>query len=953
MRAGRTLQPEQRIAHYRVVGPLGAGGMGEVYLAQDLMLERNIALKVLPPELTRSAERVRRFIQEARSASSLNHPNIVTIHEIGEAPVRSGAGDEATGEPLQYIAMELVHGRTLAARIHEDRTDLRTLLGWLAQAADGIAKAHAAGIVHRDLKPGNIMISEDGFAKVLDFGLAKLVERQGGVWAESTAPTQADDATGEGMLLGTVGYMSPEQVQGKPVDARSDVFSFGCILYEAATRKRPFAGDSSVETLHRILNDKPAPIEGLVPGVPAELRRLIRRCLAKNPEQRLQSMKDLAIELREIAEEFETLSASASSGSTGSANAMPQAWRRPGTAVLAVAAVVTLAALTFGGWAWWRAAHVASEAPAETVRAWPQTNDGEVTGCALSRDGRFLAYIRGIGGNSSLHVRQVATGSDVVVVPPAALPLAFAAFSPDGDHVYFCRRRADASNYRALEEVPSMGGPERERAFDVDSRVSFSPDGKRICFRRLDPRGAGARIVVRDLDSGQERVLTTVHEPSTIPSAAAWSPDGHHIAVFVQTLPKYSSVLLEYDEETGAHREIFSRPGSYFHDLAWLPGGRELAIAGAEPHVSVGDQLFLVNVADGALRPLTNDNNGYVSLTSAVAETALAVVRESVIANVWMADAATGDARQITSVTTTEASPWDAAPGDDGTVVYTSMQDQTVGLWCLPAAGGAPRRIPTGQGWAVMPSVVGTQLVYFGYDLKGGGHVYRVAPNGGDAQRVTNGHGERPIAVSARGGYFVYEVADSATGVWSMPVAGGAPRLLSRSASAAWASPSPDGARIAVLEREAGPDGRTRSEVSVLPAGGGAPVASVQLPQSSETSKVQLGNDGLIYSDLADSAHNLARLPLEGGAPVRVTSFRDGIVAGFQISPDGQHIAVERRIGNRTSAWIVDERSGRAIEVRGVDTPDIFNMSWSPDGRRLALSAGTESDDAVILRGIR
>jgi len=156
-----------------------------------------------------------------------------------------------------------------------------------------------------------------------------------------------------------------------------------------------------------------------------------------------------------------------------------------------------------------------------------------------------------------------------------------------------------------------------------------------------------------------------------------------------------------------------------------------------------------------------------------------------------------------------------------------------------------------------------------------------------------------------------------------------------------------------VLEREAGPDGRTRSEVSVLPAGGGAPVASVQLPQSSETSKVQLGNDGLIYSDLADSAHNLARLPLEGGAPVRVTSFRDGIVAGFQISPDGQHIAVQRRIGNRTSAWIVDERSGRAIEVRGVDTPDIFNMSWSPDGRRLALSAGTESDDAVILRGIR
>src|SRR5690349_1313867 len=165
MRAGRTLQPGQRIAHYRVVGPLGAGGMGEVYLAQDLTLERNVALKVLPPELTRSAERVRRFVQEARSASSLNHPNIVSIHEIGEAAVRSEAGDDATGEPLQYIAMEFVHGRTLAAHIHEVRTDLRTLLGWLAQAAEGIAKAHGAGIVHRDLKPANIMVSDDGFAK--------------------------------------------------------------------------------------------------------------------------------------------------------------------------------------------------------------------------------------------------------------------------------------------------------------------------------------------------------------------------------------------------------------------------------------------------------------------------------------------------------------------------------------------------------------------------------------------------------------------------------------------------------------------------------------------------------------------------------------------------------------------------------------------------------------------
>src|SRR6185369_13794206 len=233
---------------YRIVGPLGAGGMGEVYIARDETLDRSVALKILPPGLVRNDERVRRFVTEAKSASSLNHPNIVTIYEIGHDRVLSarpageaggaagsaGAEGDSAAEPVHYIAMELVAGETLDQKIHHEKTDLRTLLGWIAQAAEGIAKAHAAGIVHRDLKPGNIMISKDGFAKVLDFGLAKLTER-GVTDAERTsAPTQAV-ATGAGVVMGTVGYMSPEQVQARSVDHRSDIFSLGCILYEAAT----------------------------------------------------------------------------------------------------------------------------------------------------------------------------------------------------------------------------------------------------------------------------------------------------------------------------------------------------------------------------------------------------------------------------------------------------------------------------------------------------------------------------------------------------------------------------------------------------------------------------------------------------------------------------------------------------------------------------------------------
>ena len=294
-KARQTLRPEDEISHYRIVSALGAGGIGEVYLAEDRTLGRNVALKILPPDLVRNEDRVRRFEFEARSASQLSHPNIVTIYEIGREPVRSaGAADS---DPLHYIAMEVVSGKTLTQIIHEERTDLRTLLGYLAQAAEGLAKAHAAGIVHRDLKPGNLMVTADGFTKVLDFGLAKLTERSGG-GDISGSPTLTAGGSEAGSIVGTAGYMSPEQVAGKSVDTRSDIFSFGCVLYEAATRREPFAASTGVETMHKILNEKPVPVEEWNDKAPAELRRLIRRCLAKSPDQRVQSVKDLALELR-------------------------------------------------------------------------------------------------------------------------------------------------------------------------------------------------------------------------------------------------------------------------------------------------------------------------------------------------------------------------------------------------------------------------------------------------------------------------------------------------------------------------------------------------------------------------------------------------------------------------------------------------------------------------------
>ncbi|HXI02358.1 MAG TPA: serine/threonine-protein kinase, partial [Candidatus Saccharimonadales bacterium] len=315
----RTLETGTRISHYRIISPLAAGGMGEVYLAQDESLDRSVALKVLPSHMVRNEERVRRFVSEAKSASSLNHPHIVTIHEIGkDAPRREGE-ESGSGAPVHFIAMEYISGDTLTIKIHKKKTDLRTLLRFLAQAAEGLSKAHSAGIVHRDLKPQNIMVSDDGYAKILDFGLAKLTEKVAAEDGATSAPTQLSEQTKDGVVMGTVGYMSPEQAQGKGTDHRSDIFSFGCILYEAATGHRAFIDDSDVDTLHRIIHEEPLPIHEINPEVPSELRRLIRRCLAKSPERRLQSAKDLAIELADIVEEFDELSASATSrGSQGS-----------------------------------------------------------------------------------------------------------------------------------------------------------------------------------------------------------------------------------------------------------------------------------------------------------------------------------------------------------------------------------------------------------------------------------------------------------------------------------------------------------------------------------------------------------------------------------------------------------------------------------------------------------
>src|SRR5438477_104753 len=293
--AAASLPPNTRIDRYEIRSLLGKGGMGEVYLAEDLRLHRKVALKILPAEVAADRDRMRRFEQEATAAAALNHPHIAHIYEIGES------------EGIHFIAMEHIDGDTLRDKIHRDKAPLQKLLKYLTQVAEGLTKAHAAGIVHRDLKPDNVMITRDDYAKILDFGLAKLVEAESSLGLGGAGSSEVGTAIGAqhslaGMVMGTAGYMSPEQAQGKveQIDQRSDIFSFGCILFEAVTGQKPFEDESVIKSLHKVAYEPAPSIKDFNPLAPPDVQRVIRRCLAKDREERYQTIHDVALEVKEV-----------------------------------------------------------------------------------------------------------------------------------------------------------------------------------------------------------------------------------------------------------------------------------------------------------------------------------------------------------------------------------------------------------------------------------------------------------------------------------------------------------------------------------------------------------------------------------------------------------------------------------------------------------------------------
>jgi serine/threonine protein kinase len=483
------------VGHYEILEKLGEGGMGMVYKARDVLLNRTAALKFLPPESAAEDDKRARFVQEAQAASALNHPNIITIYEVGQA------GDR------DFIAMELVQGQALDREIGRKALPIEKAVAYGIQIADAFAAAHAAGIVHRDLKPGNVMLGGSGVVKVLDFGLAKLVTSGAPVSDATRTILAGGPKTADGAILGTVSYMSPEQAEGKPVDHRSDIFAFGALLYEMLTGRQAFHGDSAVSTLAAILTAEPAPLSVEVQGVPLELARIVSRCLRKAPEKRWQSIADVRIALEEFRQDLESGKLAAT---PATAAASQRRWIPIAATVLATAALAGFAVSRFKS----------STPSPELWQIRRLTSDaGTSMFPAISQDGKLVAYIsdRAGGDSQDLWVQQIG-GGDPVQLTRDLQYCRQPAFSPDASRIVLhCGKEPDG-----IYVVPALGGLTKKVA--EGDLPHFSPDGSQISYvaaSSADPKKRSLWTIPAEGGTAKE-----IKVDKGINSRPVWTRDG-------------------------------------------------------------------------------------------------------------------------------------------------------------------------------------------------------------------------------------------------------------------------------------------------------------------------------------------------------------------------------------------------------------------------------------------
>lgn len=580
------------VARYRIVERLGAGGMGEIFKAIDSVLNRPVALKVLPAEVVHDPDRLRRFVGEAQSASALNHPNIVTIHDVGSVILDDGDGVTRT---IHYIAMELIEGETLSGRIYGGAS-LTVLLELMLQVADALAKAHSAGILHRDLKPDNIMVTTDGRAKVVDFGLAKLIQPD---CQEQDAATAHIELTRQGAVLGTVGYMSPEQIEGCAVDGRSDVFSFGCVLYEAVCRKRPFIGRGTIDTLHMIQTAPHVPVSAVDATLPADLDRITDRCLAKDPDERYQSMKEVVVELRLL------LRHSQSTSLERGVTVRIAAPRRPRRAWLIAALATGAALIGFGVHPF--LAPRADHTDLSSYRFTPVQTGPEYEGSpAFSLDGRTLAYIADVDGVLQVFTRNMESTAAVQLthsIQDCTAPF----WVPNGSEIYYISVAGDRD---ALWSIGAAGGTPRVVIENV-STAALSPDGKMLAFLRENDRPGGRvlRLWLASPPTGQPHAYLRAEFASRTfqTGALRFSPDASTLGAWLTVgnvaglPPEFWLINAKTLSAKRALPSLSDIPNPF--PFAWMPDSRRIVFSGVHGSDQAnGLHLWIADTANDAVR---------------------------------------------------------------------------------------------------------------------------------------------------------------------------------------------------------------------------------------------------------------------------------------------------------------------------------------------------------------
>ncbi|MGB6823197.1 MAG: protein kinase [Candidatus Acidiferrales bacterium] len=892
------------VSHYRVLAKLGGGGMGVVYEAEDLNLGRHVALKFLPAETARDPQALERLRREARAASALDHPNICTIYEIGE------------DDGQAFLAMQFLEGTTLKHRIEGKPLPLDLLLEWGIEIAGALDAAHTRGIVHRDIKPANIFITSRGHAKILDFGLAKMAEDHPGSMTQATADQLHEHLTSPGVALGTVAYMSPEQARGQELDARTDLFSFGAVLYEMATGKMPFNGNTTAILHDAILNRAPVPPLRLNPELPPRLEEIIEKALEKDREVRCQSAAELRADLKRLKRDTDSshtgtitaavTSMGASSARTtitssahGSGSSSVAEVAREHKFGLAATVVIVLALLAAAGYGIYAFLHRSGPAPFQNFAVTQLTNTGQSEVAAISPDGNYVLSVQDESGKASLWLRNVPTNSDTQVIPPLPAIYRSLAFSPDGNYIYF-REAGDKSTtafnfYRA----PVLGGTPRQVAGDVDSDIAFSPDGKRVAyFRANDPVAGQVRLLSANVDGSDEKVLHVEPHSTIPPHWLSWSPDGEKIAYNLNPSPGTAGGIGLFDVTSGKTSVLAAFPDKRIYEMHWLPNGRGIvANCHARPNYAQG-QIGYISYPGGAFRNITRDTNSYATLTLSSNGRIMATVQVKTTRTLSLLPATGEPSVAISSVPQVPdvyAFNW-AADNQllvvDGPNLVRMDADGTNRTTLESDSAGFIRSV----------SRCGEHYLALEWAFHGGtsgSDIWRVNADGSNPMQLTSG-GADLLPVCSADGAWIYFTDGSGGRILRVSVDGGKPEVVPGTAipngfvAAPMAGISPDGKQLPFLF-QSGPS-QAVIEIVGLDAVSNPP-RRVLKSDSRISGYVRFTPDGkaLAYPVTENGVSNLWVQPLDGSPGRQITNFQSGTFhVHFYWSPDGKMLGILR-----------------------------------------------------------